>query len=291
MIDQLEHFVRELQPLAPYTWLRLGGPAQYFAEPTSIAELAELISRANRAQVPVRVLGSGSNVLVPDEGVTGIVVHLSAPAFSQIVVEPTGTITAGGGAKLGHVISTAVREGWGGLEPLVGIPGTIGGALRGNASSQGTDIGQWTVAATVMSRTSDVVRHGRDALRFAYRQSSLDELVILEARFQLERAPTEELTRRMQKLWIIKRAADAPGGENCARMFIDPHGMQASELIEQVGLKGIRAGAAEISPHNANCVIARTGATSQDVRKIIDIVKARVFAQLSIELQTEIQIW
>src|SRR3954469_10082967 len=118
-----EHIVRENEPLAPHTWFRLGGPAQYFAEPTSVDELTALVRRCHEAGLPVRMLGGGSNLLVRDEGVTGLVVALGAAALGRIDVAGR-KVAAGGGAKLGHVISTAVREGLAGLEMLVGIPGT-----------------------------------------------------------------------------------------------------------------------------------------------------------------------
>src|SRR5438067_2378697 len=129
-----EHIVRAQEVLAPYTWLRLGGAAQYFAEPTTAEELAALVRRCREAGLPVRVLGGGSNVLLRDEGVPGMVIALGAAAFGRIAVAGR-KLTAGGGAKLGHVISSAVREGLSGLETLVGIPGTIGGALHTNAGT------------------------------------------------------------------------------------------------------------------------------------------------------------
>ncbi|MEX0977409.1 MAG: FAD-binding protein, partial [Pirellulales bacterium] len=151
-----EHFVKRAEPLAPHTWFHLGGPAEYFAEPASVEDLRALVRRAREGGVAVRMLGGGSNVLVRDEGVSGLVVRLSAPAFSEIKVGKQ-TLTAGSGAKLGHAISTSVREGLAGLETLVGIPGTIGGALHGNAGSRGGDIGQWTCQATVMTADGEMV--------------------------------------------------------------------------------------------------------------------------------------
>ena len=152
----LEHIVRQQQLLAPLTWFRLGGAAEFFAEPTSLEELTELVNRCRENSLPLRMLGSGSRVLVPDEGVRGLVIHLSAPAFGEIDVRGS-SLVAGGGGKLGHIVATAVREGLAGLESLVGIPGTVAGALRGNADSHGTSIGQWTEQATVMTHQGEVV--------------------------------------------------------------------------------------------------------------------------------------
>ena len=120
LFSGFEHIVREQEPLAPYTWLRLGGAAEYFAEPTSLEELVALVKQCAKNDVSVRLLGSGSGVLVQEAGVSGLVIHLSAAAFSEISVNGN-TVTAGGGAKLGHVISRAVGNGLGGLEPLAGI--------------------------------------------------------------------------------------------------------------------------------------------------------------------------
>ena len=198
-LSGLEDVVRQGEPLAPRVWFRLGGPAEYFAEPDSWEQLGELVSRCRAEGIPIRVLGRGSNVLPRDEGVPGVVVHLCADPFRGIRVEGA-LVAAGGAAPLGSVITEAVRTGLAGLEQVVGIPGTIGGALHGNAGSHGGDIGQYTFAATVMTRSGEIISRGQDDLHFAHRRSSLDELAILDATFQLEPEDPEEITRRMQKL-------------------------------------------------------------------------------------------
>ena len=213
LFSGFEHIVRDNEPLAPYTWLRLGGSADYFAEPASVEELAALIRRADEERLPVRVLGGGSNVLIRETGVRGLVVCLSAAAFSQISVHGQ-IVSAGGGARLGHVVSTAVREGLSGLEQLVGIPGTVGGALHGNSGANGTDVGQWTHSATVMTRGGELVQRSRDELQFSYRQSSLDEPVIVRVEFALEPDSPSELTKRMQKAWIVKKSTLPQGNTN-----------------------------------------------------------------------------
>ncbi|MHC4399397.1 MAG: FAD-binding protein [Planctomycetota bacterium] len=141
-----EKIVRQAEPLAMHTWFQLGGPADYFAEPRNADELVALIRRCCENEVPVRMMGRGSNLLVSDEGVPGMVVQLTATPFRNVRVEGP-SITAGGGARLGRVVTTAVHEGLAGLEVLVAIPGTLGGALHGNAGTHGGDIGQWTAKA------------------------------------------------------------------------------------------------------------------------------------------------
>lgn len=290
LFSGFEKILRQQEPLARHTWFQLGGPAEYFAEPNSVEELAALVRRCREAQVPVRLLGGGSNILVRDEGVAGVVIHLSAPAFTDITVAGQ-VVSAGGGAKLGHVISAAVREGLAGLETLVGIPGTLGGALHGNAGSRGGDIGQWACRATVMDRTGEIFDREREELVFAYRQSSLDELVILGAQFRLERDDPDDLTKRMQKQWIVKKAAQPLSHQSAGCIFKNPRGMSAGMLIDQAGLKGTRVGQAEVSDRHANFIVAAPGATSRDVLELIQLVKNHVQERLGIELETEIEVW
>ena len=288
--DEFEAILRHDEPLAPHTWFTLGGPAQYFAEPRSIEELAALVERCQHEELPVRLLGGGSNVLVRDEGVSGVVVSLANASFANVEVRGT-RVTAGSGARLGHVISTAVGAGLAGLETLVGIPGTIGGALHGNAGGRGGDIGQWTHRASVMNRSGEIVERQREELVFAYRQSSLDELVILSAEFELESEDPEQLTKRMQTQWIAKKAAQPLGHQRTGCIFKNPRGMSAGMLIDQAGLKGTRVGGAEVSDRHANFIVAEPGATAQDVLRLIELVHSRVSDRLGVELETEIEVW
>lgn len=290
LVSGFEKIVRPGESLAQSTWFKLGGPAEFFAEPNSVEELAALVRRCSEEEVPVRVLGGGSNVLVRDEGVSGVVLRLTGPAFNEIAVHGD-TIHTSGGVKLATLISRAVREGLSGLEPLVGIPGTVGGALHGNSGTHGGDVGQWASRATVMTRSGEIVQREREDLVFAYRQSSLDELVILSAEFKLEADDPEQLIRSMQKQWIIKKASQPMSHQNAGCIFKNPRGMSAGMLIEQAGLKGAKIGGAEVSQQHANFIIAHEGATTQDVLRLIDKVRSQVAERLGVELENEIQIW
>lgn len=285
-----EHITRENEPLAPYTWLRLGGKAQLFAEPTSVDELTRLVKRCREEGIGVRLLGGGSNLLVRDEGVTGMVIHLAAAAFGKIAVDKR-RITAGGGAKLAHVISTAAREGLAGLEHLVGIPGTVGGALHTNAGTHGGDIGQATVSATVMTRQGEMVTRARSELRFGYRDSSLDELVVLEATFELEPRDSAALTKHMQQIWILKRASQPSGDQGTGCIFKNPGGTSAASLIEAAKMTTARCGDAEISPRNANYIVVGPRAKAVDVLGLIDLVRQGVAENMGVELEPAIEIW
>ena len=290
LLSGLEKIVRQAEPLAMHTWFQLGGPAEYFAEPQNADELIALIQRCHQEELPVHVLGRGSNLLVRDEGVPGVVISLAAPAFAKIEIEGQ-TITAGAGVKLGRVVTTAVHQGLAGLEVLVAIPGTLGGALHGNAGAHGGDIGQWTDQATVIMHTGEVFHRQREDLVFAYRHSSLDELVILNAKIKLEEDDPAELARRLQKQWIVRKASQ-PMGHQCAGcVFKNPRGMSAGELIEGAGLKGTRIGGAVVNERHANFIVAEPECTSNDVLRLIDLVQSQVNDRLGVELELELEVW
>ncbi len=285
-----EHCVRENEPLAPYTWLRVGGVAEFLAEPTSVEELRKLVVICRENDIPARILGGGSNLIVRDEGVPGLVISLAAPAFTSITPE-NNRIRAGGGAKLGHVVSVAVREGLAGLEQLVGVPGTIGGALHGNVGANGVAIGEWTQSATVMNRSGEIITYQRDDLRFSYRKSSLDELAILEAEFEFDTDDTANLTKRMQKLWIIRKSQQPQTGQNSITVFKDPSGASASSLLSDAGLQGMGVGEVEISGRDPNSIVTRQGATAADAIRLIELMADQVHERLGVELEREVEIW
>jgi UDP-N-acetylmuramate dehydrogenase len=286
----LEHIVRRKESLSTFTGLRFGGICEYFAEPTSEAELTELVKSCNAQEVPIRVLGGGSNLIVCSDVVQGMVIHLSAAAFCHIEVVGS-TIKSGGGAALVQLISTAAREGLEGLEQLAGIPGTVGGAVRTNAGTNSGDIGQRTTSVTVLTRGGDLETRGRDELRFSYRKSSLNDLVVLAAEFELQQADANEITRKMQTLWIVNKGQQPLGRERSLCMFQDHGGVKASSLIEQAGLKGFKQGGVTISDSHANYMIVDEGATCADALGILTHIQAEVDSQLGVSIKKQIEIW
>ena len=290
LISGFEHIVREDEPLAPYTRLKLGGVAEYFAEPTTIEELSRLLTRFSMNETPIRIMGGGSNLLVRNEGVAGLVIHLAAPAFTTIDVQGN-SMTLGGGTQISHFVASAVREGMVGPERLVGIPGTIGGALQNNTGAPGIDIGTWVDSVEVMTRGGERQTRLRDQLAFSYRQSNLTELIVLKAVFKFEKEDPAVLTRQMQKLWIARRASQPSSEENATYIFKDHGGETAASLIEQAGLKGTRVGAVEISEQNPNFFVAQPGATSDQVLKLMELVRTQVSERLDVRLENAIQIW
>jgi UDP-N-acetylmuramate dehydrogenase len=290
LMTGFEKIVRQNEPLAMHTWFQLGGPAEYFAEPETVDELTALVQRCHQEGIGIRVLGQGSNLLVSDKGVPGLVIRLSAPAFGEIRIDGR-SIAVGGGALLGRVVTTTVHRGLAGLETLIGIPGTVGGALHGNAGTHGGNIGQWTFQATVISAAGEISEHSGDELVFNYRQSSLDELAIIEARCELEEDDPHQLAQRMQKHWIVKKASQPMGHQSAGCVFKNPRGMGAGKLIDSAGLKGTRIGGAVVSDRHANFIIAEPECTSQDVLRLIELVRGQVRDRMGVDLELELEIW
>jgi UDP-N-acetylmuramate dehydrogenase len=290
LLEQFSEITEVDQPLAPLTWMKTGGVAQYVVTPRNRDELQEVVTWCHENETPIHVLGGGSNVLVRDDGVSGVVLRLADSAFGNVEVEGT-IVRAGATALLSHVISESVMAGLAGLESLVGIPGTIGGALRGNAGGKNGDIGQFVSAVTVLTAKGEQFTRREDELSFTYRNSSLNELVILEGEFQLHEDSVDEITRRMKKLWIMKKATQPLASQSAGCIFRNPRGLSSGALIEQAGLKGTRVGGAEVSDRHANFIVTCPEATSADVLRLIDLIQSKVSEQFGVELELEIQVW
>jgi len=289
--DDFRDIVKADEPLAPHLWFRLGGPAAFLARPRALDELVGLLRRCRDESIPFKVLGGGSNVLVRDEGVKALVLHLESPAFSDVTIRD-GRIEAGAAVPLTALISQSTRAGLAGLEFLTGIPGTVGGALLGNAGDRQVSIGQLVERVTVIDAAVEIKVRDRDDLRFADRESNLDELVILSAEFALERANPEVVVRRMRRIWIVKKENQPYGHQSSGCIFKNPTtDLSAGMLIEQAGLKGTRFGGAEVSDRHANFIVAQPGASASDVLHLIDQIRQRVWQQFGYELEPQIQIW
>lgn len=288
--DDLNHLIRTDEPLGPLVWLGIGGPAHYFAEPVEEADIERLVSAASTAGLPVRILGSGSNVLVREAGVDGLVISLAAAATSGMTIDGT-QLTVGTGAKLSHAVIKSVGAGLAGLEHLVGIPGTVGGAVVGNASSGGRDIGSAVHSIHVMERDGTRRTLSQDEIGFSHRKTSLGGLVVVSVVFELESRDVAALTKRMQKLWIGRNSGRPTEQRRIAMPFVDPDGMPTSELIQQVGLAGLREGDVSLDPNQSHYIVAHAGATSDQCLRLIQRVREQVLLQTGIDLQLNLQIW
>ncbi len=289
-LEAFADFTKPNEPLAPYTYFKLGGPAEALVQPRSRAELVAVLDRCSREAIPLRVLGGGGNVLVPDEGVRGAVLRLHEPAFTALRVEGK-RVHAGCGAALAALISHSTRQGLAGFEALVGIPGTVGGALRANAGDRSGEISQFVRRVEVLDERGQADTRERDELSFGPGWSNLDDTVLLNAEFELETDSADAIVKRMRKTWIQRKASQPLSFQAAGRIFKNPRGLNAATLIEQSGLAKTRVGGAEVSDRNANYVVAHAGASARDVLRLIDLVRSRVKERFHVDLELEIAVW
>ena len=291
------------QPLAQYTTFRVGGPAALLVVADMVEVLRQAVTLAWYHQVPCRVLGSGANVLVSDAGVDSLVVvnRARAVGFCALPGEAEGgqdrCVRAESGASFSGVARQCVRHGLAGLEWATGIPGTVGGAVIGNAGAWGGNVASALIQATVLEPGGAITDWPADRFEYGYRTSilkrrasqSVPQAVVLEAMFALRTGDRGALEARVAEI-SIQRKAKQPPGASCGSVFKNPPGDYAGRLIEAAGLKGKRQGAAEISPVHGNFIVNNGGATAADVKALIDLARSTVRARFGVELELEIQL-
>ena len=275
--------------LAEHTWFGLGGKADYFIRPRNIKELAEVVGICNENEIQKYVLGFGSNLLVPDEGVRGAVIKLEGAEFSK--VEFDGSIVlAGAGADLGDMVRQCARQGLSGLEGLAGIPGSVGGAVRMNAGGQFGDIGSVVEEVELMDTEGEVFTKAKPELMFDYRSVNITAKFILNVRLRLEEAEGEQILQTIKEAWMYKKNNQPLNTKNAGCIFKNPRGQSAGALIDRANLKGLQIGGAKISEKHANFIVAESGCKSSDVVRLIEVVGQRVKEAFDIELEHEIEI-
>ncbi len=282
---------REMEPMALHTSFGVGGPVRLFVEPRDWDTLQVVFQRIFDANLPLRILGRGSNILVTDEPHPWVVVstrHLDVLRRSGTCVE------AGAGLYLPRLVATAETWGLGGLEPLAGIPGSVGGAVAMNAGGRYGRVGNSLVGAMVafpreMPRWVDAAELGLD-----YRYSIVPRtgLFVLSATFQLDKAPSRQLEARRLSILAEKHASQPMDSLSAGCVFKNPPGgKSAGWLIDQAGLKGTRVGGAVVSPKHANFIVNEGNATARDVLQLIAMVQEAVHRSSGIRLELEIEVW
>lgn len=249
-----------------------------------------MVQRARAEGIPLKVLGDGANVLVSDDGFDGVVVRLDQPAFRT--VRRAGTqIHVGAGVELMPFSRQCSEQGLSGLEGMAGIPASVGGAVRMNAGGRFGDFGD-VVDQVEVVRTDGVTEYwDRDRIDFGYRSSAIRDEIITAARLRLREDDPEQARARFHEYWRVKRESQPMSENSAGCIFKNPPGHSAGALIDRAGLKGTRLGGAHVSERHANFIVADRGSKTADVLRLIDLIRARVAAEFSTELQTEVDIW
>ena len=281
--------VRANEPMARRTTLRVGGPAELFVEPQSEADLSTVLSTASSRALPVTILGRGSNLLVRDGGIRGVVVSLGHAAFSGIEVKGE-RIQCGAGAKLKLISNSARDAGLTGLEFLEGIPGSVGGALRMNAGAMGAWTFDVVERVRFMSREGVVEERVSSEVPVEYRACPLLRThIALGAVVVGKPAPVQDVRAKMEA-GNRKRWESQPAQPSAGCIFKNPADLPAGKLIDELGLKGTRVGNAMVSDVHANFIVNLGGASAREVLELIEVVRSRAKEKRGIDLHTEVEI-
>lgn len=279
-------------PLAPYTAARIGGPTDVLVVANSVPQLVQAADFLWRSNFPFTILGGGSNVLVSDDGFRGVVL-LNRAKGVRFKNSDQPSVWAESGVNFGALARLVAKKGLGGLEWAAGIPGTVGGAIVGNAGAYGSDVSGTLKQVEIYHFELGQVTWPVEYLDYKYRDSNLKHMsgkaIVLSGEFQLLHSKPELINELMERFLAHRRRTQPPGA-SIGSMFKNPPGNYAGRLIDAAGLKGTRVGDVEISPLHANFFINHGKATAKDVYQLIQIAHDRVFEQFCVDLELEIEL-
>ena len=280
------------EPMAKHTSFRIGGPAEVMAFPKSEKELAEVLKVSGLLDCKPAILGAGTNILAPDEGIRGLVIVLKDCLDGMERLDATH-IRVAAGVTMTRAALFAAGLGLSGLEFAHGIPGTVGGGVYMNAGAYGGEICQVCTQVEIMDMSGNTRALSGDEMRFSYRHSRIEEEggIVLRATFALAPKPEQEIRERMQDLMLRRKSSQPLDLPSAGSAFKRPVGGYAAALIDQAGLKGYQVGGAAVSKKHAGFVVNMGGASARDVRELLSSVSDKVFENSGIWLEPEIRIW
>jgi len=286
--SKLKKGVKKNEPMARHTSWQVGGPADYYLCPADLEEVVAIVKFSNKYQQPLYVIGSGTNLLVLDGGIRGVVVKMGEP-FSY--VQPSGNrLIAGAGTPVSYMARTASEQGLAGLEFAIGIPGSLGGAVIMNAGAFGGYIGEKIRSIKLVSNQGEIKTLGLDELSFGYRTSNLPgKGIIAEAELELVSGDPEESNQLIER-FLAERSLRHPKLPSAGSVFRNLPDQPAGRLIEEAGGKGMRIGGAEVSQRHANFIVNTGRAKASDILALIEKVRSLVKNKYGVELQPEVKI-
>jgi UDP-N-acetylmuramate dehydrogenase len=288
MLGEIRGDVRFKEPLSFHTSLRIGGPADIFVIPQDLDDIRHALAFAHREQLPVNVIGGGNNLLVHDRGVHGVVIKIEG-CLGRAEFNGEEAV-AGAGVSLSALIREAAALNLGGIEALVGIPATVGGALAMNAGTADGHIGDFVSGVYFLHADGSIGEFKPNTSGFAYRAVEFPpDSVLVGCRLQFHRRPQAEVQRDIKQRLKHKKSTQPLALASAGWVWKDPAGESAARLIEKSGLKGKRMNGAEISAKHTNFIVNRGGASAADVRALIDLSRERVHAQFGITLEPELR--
>ena len=280
------------EPMAKHTSFRIGGPVEVMAFPKSAEELSKLLQTAALLQITPAILGAGTNILAPDEGMRGLVICLKDCMDGMEQLDET-RIRVASGVTMTRAAVFAASLGLGGMEFAHGIPGTVGGGVYMNAGAYGGEICQICESVDVMDKNGNISTFACSDMEFSYRHSILEERdgIVLSVVFRLNPMPQEEIREKMAELMSKRKTSQPLDLPSAGSAFKRPVGGYAAALIDEAGLKGFCVGGAGVSTKHAGFVVNNGGATAEDVREVLRQVSDIVFEKSGIRLEPEVRIW
>lgn len=277
------------EPMSKHTSFKIGGPAEIFVKINNVEELKLIIKISKQAEVPITVVGNGSNLLVSDDGIRGIVLKIE---FDKIEIEESGKLKVGSGVKLAFLAQKCLKEKLEGVEFASGIPGTIGGAIRMNAGAHGSEMKDIVKKITCMTRDGKIQVISNEEAKFEYRNSifSQNDYIILEAEIQLKKGNPEEIRSKMDEYATYRKEKQPIEYPSAGSTFKRGNDFITAKLIDECGLKGYQIGGAQVSEKHAGFIINKENATAEDVKQLMKYVEEQVYNKFGKKIEPEIEI-
>lgn len=276
-------------PMRQFTSIKVGGPADTLLFPKDVDELRKIVRYARRKNIPILVIGKGTNLIVRDKGVRGWVVSLTQ-GMKKFQMKGE-RVEAEAGLPLLRLVQFSIEKGLSGLEPFFGIPGTVGGGLAMNAGAWGVELKDLLLSITLMKEDGEVVERPRSRLRFSYRRLALSpSWIILKGQFQLKKGKKEEILERVKSYSEMRERTQPLDYPSAGSIFKNPKEGPAGKWIEEIGLKGFRMGQAMVSDRHANFIINLGKATAEEVTNLMEWVERKVYEEKGISLEREVKV-
>lgn len=290
--EELEQKIIFDEPMKKHTSFKIGGTADYFFKATTLEELQNIIKFAKIKELPITIIGNGSNLLVTDKGIRGLVIKIDIKKLKIVKKDEFAVIEVGAGNKLMALATKMKDEELSGLEGLSGIPGSVGGAIVMNAGAYGKEMKDVVLSTTCMDKNGKLYTFSNEEQEFSYRNSIFQkkDYIIIETKLKLEYGKKDEIQKRMEEYFKSRKEKQPIEYPSAGSSFKRQEGIITAKLIDDVGLKGYKIGGAQVSEKHAGFIVNYNNATATDVINLINYIKEKVYSKYGIKIEEEIKI-
>ncbi len=291
-LRQQDIMIKKNEPMHKHTTFKIGGPAELFVEVENIEQLKYILKKIKNKNIKLTVIGNGSNILVSDKGIKGLVIKINIKEIKFIELEKNVTVTIGSGNKMGEIAQKLLKENIAGFEELSGIPGTIGGAVRMNAGAHGKEMKDLVSKVTVIDYNSNIKELSNEQLEFSYRNSifTREKYIICNVTLNLHKGSKEEIKNKMNEYMVWRKEHQPLEYPSAGSTFKRGEDFITAKLIDDADLKGYKIGGAKISEKHAGFIVNAENATAKDVIQLIEYTKNQVFQKFGKKIELEIEL-